>query len=178
MLFRRRAIAGTLTRSLMVAEVEAGGQPSEQLHFCIPAWLCWTARCPIRTGENAAPHGPPTSLAGFLLLFCVAEDTPYEEPVQAADHNEGQRFGHGPRVDGRKQADQEDCDIGQFCHDAPLLKCANWRIWGEPGGVRANSKCRGRVFAARMPSSSGRLNAGNHLSVSRAGLRAKEFWKM
>jgi len=105
MIFRRRAIVGIFTRSLMVAEVEVGGQPSVQLHLCSPAWLCWTARCPSRTGETVAPHGPPASLAGFLLPFCVAEDTPHEEPVQAADHNKGQRFRDGPRVDGRKQAD-------------------------------------------------------------------------
>lgn len=81
MLFRRLAIAGTLTRSRAVAEVEAGGGPSVQLRLWSPAWLHWTAHCPIRTDATAAPYGQPASMAGVLLPFCVAEDTPHEDPV-------------------------------------------------------------------------------------------------
>ena len=85
MLFRRRATAGTLTRSLMVAEVEAGGAAGVQLHFCIPAWLCWTARCPIRTGETAAPHGRRPHRRVFFSCFALLKirhtRNPYRLPT-------------------------------------------------------------------------------------------------
>ena len=35
MLFRRRAIVGTLMRSFVAIEVEIGGQPSVQLTYCV-----------------------------------------------------------------------------------------------------------------------------------------------
>ena len=85
----------------------------------------------------------------FLLPFCVAEDTPHEEPIQAADDNEGQRFRHGPYVDGRKQDDQEDCDINQFCHGVPLLKCAQI---GAFGVNQAASMLDARLGNACQPS--------------------------